>query len=143
MTLTLEHFGEKNNPVSQQPLVYLARFEWRSYLYPSPTQTDACIKTFRNDIGQTIINGELNINFRMRFRNVRIAGNNIVFAASSAVLIRNVPDEQFCSSLRDARAESMSCNIGPEQTKRCSPASVGTTLRVVRVRSRNPNRSST
>lgn len=43
---------------------------------------------------------------------------------------------------RDAMAESMSCNIGPRTDKRCSPASVGTTLRVVRVRSRNPNRSS-
>ena len=76
------------------------------------------------------------------FRNVRIAGNNIVFAACSTVVIRIVPDGRFCRSLRDVRAESMSCNIGPRTDKRCSPASVGTTLRVVRVRSRNPNRSS-
>ena len=56
--------------------------------------------------------------------------------------MRMVPAGFSRSSLSAASSASISSNRGPTVASRRSPASVGATLRVVRVSSRSPSRSS-
>jgi hypothetical protein len=62
----------------------------------------------------------------------------MVLAACSLVVMRIVPPGLSRSSLRLARAVSMSSKFGVSVWNSRSPASVGATLRVVRVSRRSP-----
>jgi hypothetical protein len=66
----------------------------------------------------------------------------MVWAACSPAVMRIVPAGLSRSSLSAANSASISSNRGPMVRSSRSPASVGATLRVVRVSSRKPSRSS-
>ena len=70
------------------------------------------------------------------------AGQSAALAAFSVAVIRMVPEGFSRSSLKPASAPSMSSSAGPSVRSSRSPASVGARLRVVRVSSRSPRRSS-
>src|SRR5215204_2776134 len=69
-------------------------------------------------------------------------GTRIVSVAFSVAVIRMVPAGFSRSSLMAETSASISSKRGPMLWSRRSPASVGETLRVVRLRSRTPSRSS-
>ena len=69
-------------------------------------------------------------------------GTRRLSAAFSVAVMRMVPAGFSRSSLSAASSPSISSKRGPTVRSSRSPASVGATLRVVRVRSRSPSRSS-
>ncbi len=110
-------------------------------LYPSPHPDGRLHQNVQKRHRQTIINGKLDINFRMRFQECGIAGNNIVFAACSTVVIRIVrmggsadrsgmSGQNLCHATRAKNRQKMLARFSGYNAAR------------VRVRSRNPNRSS-
>ena len=69
-------------------------------------------------------------------------GQRTEWIAWSPAVIRMVPAGFSRSSLSPSSSASISSNRGPTVLSRRSPAAVGATLRVVRVKSRTPRRAS-
>ncbi|MCY1179854.1 hypothetical protein D9M73_202730 [compost metagenome] len=69
-------------------------------------------------------------------------GCKTVIAECSPAVMRNLPAGLSRNALSNASSVSISSNLGAITRSKCSPASVGETLRVVRASNRTPNRSS-
>lgn len=108
-------------------------------------ETDASVVTFGYDIGQAVIEDELDLDvgiFWKKPHQGRPEDRIGASAACSPVVIRRVPAGFSRNSLSAASPASISSNSGPTVRSRHSPASVCTTLRVVRVNSRCRSRAS-
>ena len=102
----------------------------------------AGVVAFGDDVGQAVVDDDLDLDVGIVRQELRQRRQRTVSAACSVAVIRIVPAGFSRSSLSAASSASISSKRGPRVRSSLSPASVGATLRVVRVRSRSPSRAS-